>query len=166
MWWQRGPAQCKRICLAACKFGSVNVASHSFASASSLFFTTSSTNCLEPTSVPKTFTPSGFQSSGPNCAIPLGHTDARFHTRVFPVSSWMPVCACNFSHRESYATRTRSGTGYVQDSEKVFVCSEFPLCLLPRVDRQAEQQRHQRVTLFAPFNLRMRWCTPSSSSQT
>ena len=43
---------------------------------------TSSTNCIEPTSVPKTFMPSGFQTSGPNSAISSGHTDARFHTRL------------------------------------------------------------------------------------
>ena len=72
MWWQRGPAHCRRICHAACKSGTVGIASHSLASSFSLLFTTSSTNRVEATGVPKTFTPSGFQTSVPIQPSPPG----------------------------------------------------------------------------------------------
>ena len=45
----------RRICHAACKSGTKGIASHSLVSSSNFLFTTSSTNHVEPTGVPKTF---------------------------------------------------------------------------------------------------------------
>ena len=58
------------------------------------------TNALEPTGVPRP-SPPWDSTSGPNSAIPTGHTNARFHTRVLPVCNLIPACVNNFSPRVS-----------------------------------------------------------------
>ena len=92
MWWHFGPAHCKRICHVACKSGTEGMAFHNCASSLNVLFSSSCTNAAEPTGVPNTLMQVGFHTSGPNSAILVGHTDARFHTRVFPVWRRMPAC--------------------------------------------------------------------------
>ena len=59
MWWHLRPVRWS-ICHTAWRSGKNGIASHHLCSSLSRLLMTSSTNALEPTGVPNTFTPSGF----------------------------------------------------------------------------------------------------------